>query len=130
MSIIRKKFVEHILKEEGRRFIRNQGREIRAKLNFHTHRLIQDRKEDVQSADSMDGQLTITVPDYARLLDLRKNTRGKNDKRRTRKGYQIYNRFAFGHYYGIAFRLQHDFTDEVRIALKKQWEKGDVESNG
>lgn len=126
MSIIRKKFVEQILKEEGRRFIRNQGREIRAKLNFHTHRLIQDRKEAVQSPDAMDGQLTITIPDYTRLLDLRKNTKGRTDKRKIKKGYQIYNRFAFGHYYGIAFRLQHDFTDEVRIAIKKQWEKGEL----
>lgn len=124
MSIIRKKFVEAILKEEGERLIRNQGREIRKKLHFHTHRLINDRSMKVTSSNDSDGQLSITFPSYLRLLDLRRNTRDRGSKRINRKGYQIYNRFALGHYYGIAFRLQNDFTEEVKEALVKKWQKG------
>lgn len=80
----------------------------------------------VNDGSNMDGELSIKVPHYNRLLDLRKNTRKKGEKRRSRKGYRIYNRFAFGHYYGIAFRLQHDFTEEVRIAIARQWKKGEL----
>lgn len=123
-SIIKKRFVNQVLTEEGARFIKNQGREIRKKLHFHTRRLINDRTVKVTSADDMDGQLAITVPHYARLLDLRKNTRTKdNGKRRSKKGYRIYNRFAFGHFYGIAFRLQHDLTEEVAEGIRRQWIK-------
>lgn len=129
MSIIKKRFVEHILKEEGDRFLKNQGREIRKQLHFHSKRLINERVAEVSGGDGLDGQLSISFMSYLRLLDLRKNTRGKSDKRITRKGYQIYNRFAMGHYYGIAFRLQNDFTDEMAASIKSEWQKGGL-SNG
>lgn len=124
MSIIRKEFVRQVLQEEGKRFHRNQGREIHKKLHFHTRRLINQREVSVSTDADMDGQLSIKVPHYNRLLDLRKNTRKKGEKGRERKGYRIYNRFAYGHYYGIAFRLQYDLTDEVQLAIRRQWQKG------
>lgn len=124
MSIIRKRFVAQVLKEEGDRFLKNQGREIRKQLHFHTKRIVNERVTKVTSGDAMDGQLSISFVSYLRLLDLRKNTRSRSTNRITRKGYQIYNRFAMGHYYGIAFRLQNDFTDEMAASIKKEWEKG------
>lgn len=123
-SIIKKRFVEQVLNDEGRRFIRNEGREIRKQLQFHTKRLFNDRKAEVTTGDDMDGKLSITVPHYTRLLDLRKKTKIKGEKRkRSAKGYRIYNRFAYGHFYGIAFRLQHDFTEEVAQGIRRQWQK-------
>ncbi len=123
-SIIKKRFVEQVLNDEGRRFLRNEGREIRKQLQFHTKRLFNDRKAEVTTDDDMDGKLSITVPHYARLLDIRKKTNTKGEKhKRPVKGYRIYNRFAYGHFYGIAFRLQHDFTNEVAQGIRQQWKK-------
>jgi len=124
MSIIKQRFVQMVLKEEGERFLRNQGRELRKQLHFHTKRIINERDASVSSGDAMDGQLSISFVAYLRLLDLRRNTKKKGSRGTSRRGYRIYNRFAMGHYYGIAFRLQNDFTDEVALAIRRQWQKG------
>ncbi|WP_313265092.1 hypothetical protein [Sphingobacterium sp.] len=123
MSTLKKLFIRSVLQEEGKRFLSNQGREIRAKLNFHTRRLMDDRTAHATgSNDRFDGKLVITFPAYLRLLDAKRNIKDKNGKR-SRKGYQIYNRFAMGYYYAIAHRLQNDFTDDVALQLRRQWQR-------
>lgn len=123
MSIIEKKFVQQVLQDEGQRFLRNQGRELRKKLHFHTHRIINERSAKVTTSDTMDGKLTISMVAYLRLLDSRRNTKRRGSKARDRKGYQIYNRFAMGHFYAIAQRLQTDFTEKVRTAIRREWSR-------
>jgi hypothetical protein len=121
MSTLKKLFIRSILEDEGSRFLRNQGREIRAKLNFHTRRLFTDRKMNiVGGTNKYEGKLSISFPAYLRLLDAKRNPKGK-DGRKIRKGYQLYNRFAMGHYYAIAFRLQNDYTDEVALNIRRTW---------
>lgn len=127
MSIIEKKFIEHVLKEEGARYLKNQGREIRKQLEFHTKRLINDRSIRVYGSGEMAATLEITHPDYERFLDIRRDTlrrRRGAGKRKSKKGYRIHNRFVMGHYYAIAFRVQNDLTEDVRLMLKRQWLKG------
>ncbi|KKO90568.1 hypothetical protein AAW12_15940 [Sphingobacterium sp. Ag1] len=123
MSQLKKLFIRGVLEEEGRRYLSNQGREIRAKLHFHTRRLFNDRTMNVVSAsDRYEGKLIITFPNYLRLLDARRNVKDRTGKR-SRKGYQLYNKFAMGHYYAIAHRLQNDFTDDVALNLRRQWQQ-------
>ncbi|HWK58102.1 MAG TPA: hypothetical protein VNQ80_12220 [Parapedobacter sp.] len=127
MSIIERKFIQHVLKEEGARFLRNQGREIRKQLVFHTKRLINERTFQVNENGGMSATLEITHPSYQRFLDIRRDTVRKRKgagRRKSRKGYRIHNRFVMGHYYAIAFRVQNDLTDEVRLNIKRQWLKG------
>ncbi|GAA0885849.1 hypothetical protein GCM10009120_44480 [Sphingobacterium siyangense subsp. cladoniae] len=123
MSQLKKLFIRSILEQEGRRYLSNQGRELQAKLHFHTRRLFDDRTIGVvTSSNRYEGKLIITFPAYLRLLDAQRNTKDKSG-RRSRKGFQIYNKFAMGHYYAIAHRLQNDFTDEVALNLRRQWQQ-------
>lgn len=126
MSIIEKKFIQQVLEEEGARFLRNQGREIRKQLQFHTKRLINERSFKVIETPG-GGKLEITHPAYQRFLDIRRDTSRKRKgagRRKSRKGYRIHNRYVMGHYYAIAFRVQNDFTEEVRAVIQRQWKKG------
>lgn len=108
------------LEDEGKRLLKNQGKAIRKELEFHTHRLIQDRTAVASITGDSQATLKITHPAYQRFLDIRKGTRRKGGgKRRSRIGYQIHNRFMFGHYLAIANRMSVDFTEEVIQAIKK-----------
>jgi hypothetical protein len=71
----------------------------------------------------MQARLGLRFPDYLRLLDLRKRTKRKGSRGTDAKGYRIYNRFAQGHYYSIARRLQNDFTPEVQQVIRNSWGK-------
>lgn len=123
MSIIRKMFIKEILEDEGQRYLRNQGRALAKQLHFHSHRLIQERSVSVSADEDLDGKLSISSVAYLRFLDLRKPATKKSGKGKLNKGYQIYNRFAMGHYYSIAFRLQNDFTQEVSARIQESWYK-------
>lgn len=127
MSIIEKRFIEHVLREEGVRFLRNQGREIRKQLVFHTKRLINDRVARVYGTGDMSATLEITHPAYQRFLDIKQGTQRKRKgagKRKSAKGYRIHNRFVMGHYLSIAFRVQNDLTEEMRTLIRREWKKG------
>lgn len=122
MSITKTRFIQEVLQDEGKRFLRNQGREIRKQLHFHTHDIINERSVSVSSDGSLNGRLSIKLVAYLRLLDSRRNTKRKNGRGVNKRGYRIYNRFAMGHYYGIAFRIQNDFTDEVAADIRRRWQ--------
>lgn len=106
-------FIRDILKDEGRRFLKNQGLAIRRELKFHTYRLYLDRKAEVLS-QSHNNTLRITVPHYNRILDIKRPVKNKKGTKVSRKSRRIYNRFVMGAYYSIAFRASNDFTKEVR----------------
>lgn len=117
----------HVLKEEGARYLRNQGREIRKQLVFHTKRLINERQAKAIELPGLSAKLEVTHPDYERFLDIRRDTTRRRKgagRRKSKKGYRIHNRFVMGHYYAIAFRVQNDFTEETRQLIKRQWMKG------
>lgn len=118
MDIIKQKFIEDTLRDEGRRLKANQGRALRKVLKFHSHRIINDRKVEIVSTRSQNDTLRFTVPHYTRMLDIKKERRNKRGSGRSRKSFKIYNRFVMGAYYSIAHRLSNDFTEEVQRNIR------------
>jgi len=128
LAYIRKEFVKQILQQEGKELHDNQSKAIAKLLNFHSNRLMDDRSFTVTSNDDMDGQLTLTIPDYTRFLDIKPKAAATQNKythwrnRRRTTAFPIYNRFVLGHYYTIAYRLMYGLTEEVAAGIKKQFE--------
>lgn len=120
--IIKKAFVQKILREESQRLERNQGLEMRKLLHFHTGILERERDFKISTESGMDGQLRFKHKAYQRFLDLRKNPKIKNGRKIRKRNYPIHNRFVFGHYYVIANRLMVEFTNEVRDGIKREIE--------
>ena len=130
LALIRKEFVKQVLEEEGKELHDNQGKAIAKLLHFHTNRLYDERPYSVESADDMDGEFSMSIAGYGRALDIKpkNNQISAQDKythwrkRRRTKAFPIYNRFVFGHYYTIAYRLMYGMTDDVVAGMKKQFE--------
>ncbi len=128
-TLIKKAFVKKILTEEGETFDKNQSAAIGKLLNFHSHKLETGRSYSVTSGNELDGKLTMSIPAYGRVLDIKPknrkyssiNRKNLNDRRVKRKAYPIYNRFVFGHYNTIAYRLMYGLTNEVADNIKNQF---------
>lgn len=126
MDAIRDRFIENTLRDEGNRFIKNQGVAIKTATKSRTGNLIRNRKALV-SGTGANAKLQIDVPSYARFLDIRskfKRSRRGQSKRSSGKGLRIYNRFVMGHYYGLAERLQFGYTQETIDLIRSKWEGG------
>lgn len=130
LALIRKEFVKQVLQEEGQELHDNQGKAIAKLLHFHSNKLFDDRPFTVTSGDDLDGKYSSEIKFYGRILDIKPKNRKIQDqdkythwrKRRRTKAFPIYNRFVFGHYYTIAYRLMYGFTEEVAAGIKKQFE--------
>jgi len=133
LALIRKEFVKQVLKEEGKDLHDNQGKAIAKLLHFHSNRLFDERPISVTSGSDLDGELTLSIPAYGRFLDIKPKVDVVAEKfkhwrqRRRTKAFPIYNRFVFGHYYTIAYRLMYGLTEEVAAGIKQQFE---AENNG
>lgn len=131
LALIKKEFVKQILSEEGKELHDNQTKAIAKLLNFHSNRLMDDRPWKVEEgSEVLDGKYSFTIPVYGRFLDIKPRNRviQAQDKythwrqRRRSKAFPIYNRFVFGHYYTIAWRLMYGLTEEVAEGIKQQFE--------
>lgn len=130
LALIRKEFVKQVLEEEGKELHDNQGKAIAKLLHFHSERLYDDRPYDVKSNDAMDGELSTSIAGYGRVLDIKPKNRplsavdkySQSRKKRRTRSFPIYNRFVFGHYYTIAYRLMYGLTEDVAAGIKKQFE--------
>lgn len=120
MDLIKKKFVGKVLHEEGERLIRNQGTILYKRLTFREGVLRNSRGISVRDGDTIDGELTFKHVDYERFLDMKRKVKNKRGEDRTRKGYNIHNRFTYGTYHAIAMRLMNDLTDEVREGIRNE----------
>lgn len=119
MDIIKTKFIQQTLRDEGRRFIRNQGIAIRKELDFHTGNTLKNRSTKVTGTT-----LEIDIPLHVRFLDIRKDTTKKRKgqgRRTSKKGYRIYNRFKEGHKLSLASRLANDFTQEMVTDIRRNF---------
>lgn len=117
MDLVKQKFIQNILRDEGRRFIRNQGNAMRVELQFHTGETFNRRSFAVSGTT-----LSISMPIHVRFLDIRKDTtrrRPGSGFRVSKKGYRIYNRFKEGHKIGLANRLATEFTDEIVADIRR-----------
>jgi hypothetical protein len=131
LALVRKQFVKQILQEEGKELHDNQGKAIAKLLHFHSNRLMEDRPYSVQSSDDMDGEFSTKIPAYGRFLDIKPKNRVIQEQsnythwrqRRRTKAFSVYNRFVFGEYYKIAWRLMYGLTEDVAEGIKKQFEQ-------
>lgn len=131
LALVRKEFVKQILEQEGKELHDNQGKAIAKLLHFHSNRLMDERPFHVESDDAMDGEFSISIAGYGRALDIKPKNRVIKEQskythwrqRRRMKAFPIYNRFVFGHYYTIAYRLMYGLTEEVAAGMKKQFEE-------
>lgn len=118
MDIIQQKFIGRVLRDEGKRFVRNQGYAIRKELLFHTGKTMNDRQ-----STASDTTLSLSMPIHVRFLDIKKNTTSKKKGsgfRSSKKGYRIYNRFKEGHKLSIANRLATEYTAEMIADIRKK----------
>lgn len=119
-NIIKQRFLEQILTEEGHKFLSGQTAAINKRLKFRSGTLLNERSFSVQSSADLSGKLSFRFPYYTRYLDMRRKVlTHDNLYMKEKKGYKIYNRFAMGTYYTIARRLSTELTDDVRQAIKE-----------
>lgn len=121
MSYIKDEFIRQVLEDEARRYKSNQGIEMEKRLKFHTRRLIDHRTHEVSRTGELSARLKLTFPAYERFLDMkRKVKRNKKTKaKKIKQGYRIHNRFVWGHYNSIAYRLSNEFSAELAEQIKK-----------
>lgn len=117
--------------------VRYQGVEMQKRLKFHTRRLYNDRKVNVNAPGDLSGIFEFTFPIYERFLDMELRRRPlpgpkaytKDGRLRIRQpleekreGYTMHNRFIYYRYNRIASLLMYGFTDEVANQIKKDFE--------
>lgn len=106
------RFIGDTLRDEAQRLLKNQALAMTKELKFHTSDIIDERKAEVKNTGPVNATLELAFTPYTRQLDIKKERNGKL------KSYRIYNRFVWGHYYAIAYRLMYDLTDEVRNNIR------------
>lgn len=119
-SSVEQRFVEEILAHEGARLLKNQEAALAARLHFHSRNIVDRRAAEVSGGAAYSGQLALTHTAYERFLDLKTMKYGSKIVRRNRK---IHNRFIWGHFNSIAYRLANDFTQDVATRIRSELEK-------
>lgn len=114
-SIVQRNFIEQVLTQEGDRYLKNQETAMEALLNFHTHNIVDRREVRTETSADLSGKLVISHTAYERFLDMKALQYGNRVVRSNRK---IHNRYVWGTYYSIAYRLLNDFTDKVAAGIK------------
>lgn len=131
-SFVKREFVRERLTIEGQEMMDDQSKAIRKYLNYRTGHLMNNRTIKVSSSDDMDGDLHFTIPAYNRFLDITPKNRTRENtsnfeywkKRKARNSsFDVYNRWVFGRYYGLAYRLRYGLTEDVAAAIKANFIK-------
>lgn len=117
-SIVQQHFIEQVLTQEGDRYLKNQETAMEALLNFHTHNIVDRREVRTETSADLSGKLVISHTAYERFLDMKALQYGNQVVRSNRK---IHNRYVWGTYYSIAYRLLNDFTDKVAAGIKAKF---------
>lgn len=118
-SLVEQRFVEEILTNEGARLLTNQEAAFAARLHFHSKNIIARREAEVSAGAAYSGKLALTHTAYERFLDLKAMKYGSKIVRRNRK---IHNRFIWGHFNSIAYRLANDLTENVAVRIRSELE--------
>lgn len=117
-SIVQQYFIEQVLTQEGDRYLMNQETAMEALLKFHTHNIVDRREARTETNADLSGKLVISHTAYERFLDMKALQYGNRVVRSNRK---IHNRYVWGTYYSIAYRLLNDFTDKVAAGIKAKF---------
>nr|DAN86115.1 MAG TPA: hypothetical protein [Caudoviricetes sp.]DAS26254.1 MAG TPA: hypothetical protein [Caudoviricetes sp.] len=118
-SLVEQRFIEEILTSEGDRLLTNQEAAFAARLHFHSKNIVARRNATVTTGTEYSGKLALTHTAYERFLDLKAMKYGSKVVRRNRK---IHNRFIWGHFNSIAYRLGNDFTQNVAARIRAELE--------
>lgn len=118
-SIVEQRFTEEILTSEGARLLKNQESAFSARLHFRSKNIVDRRKAEVTSGTEYSGKLAISHMAYQRFLDLKAMKYGSKVVRRHRK---IHNRYIWGHFNSIAYRLANDLTQNVATRIRSELE--------
>lgn len=118
--IIEQRFVEKVLRHQGDRLMRNQGRALYVKARFRTGSMENRRSVSVSGDDNLNGELVFRHVNYERFLDMKRVVQMKNGKTRRKSGYGIHNRFVYGHFLAIAEQLSVGFTESVRNQIRNE----------
>lgn len=118
--IIEQQFVKKVLRHQGDRLLRNQGRSLYVKARFKTGRMEKDRDISVSGGDDLDGVLRFRHVDYERFLDMKRDVKIKNGKSRRKSGFRIHNRFVYGHYFAIAKQLSVGLTEGIKQQIRDE----------
>lgn len=121
-SLVEQRFVAEILSSEGARLLKNQQAAFAARLHFHSGNIVDRRRAEVTTDGQYSGMLTLTHTAYERFLDLKAMRYGSKIVRRNRK---IHNRFVWGHFNAIAYRLANDLTESLSDRLRTEIQKTD-----
>ena len=104
--------------QEGDRYLKNQEAAMSALLNFHTHNIVNRREVQSETGADLSGKLVISHTAYERFLDMKALQYGNRVVRSNRR---IHNRYVWGTYHSIAYRLLNDFTDKVITEIKAKF---------
>ncbi|MEG2063529.1 MAG: hypothetical protein RRY23_00160 [Alistipes sp.] len=118
-SLVEQRFVEEILTSEGARLLTNQEAAFSARLHFHSKNIVSRREAEVSAGAGYSGKLALIHTAYERFLDLKAMKYGSTVVRRNRK---IHNRFVWGHFNSIAYRLANDLTQNVANRIRSELE--------
>lgn len=118
-SLVEQRFVAEILTSEGERLLTNQEAAFSARLHFHSNNIVARRVAEVSAGADYSGKLALTHTAYERFLDLKAMKYGSKIVRRNRK---IHNRFIWGHFNSIAYRLANDLTRDVAARIRSELE--------
>ncbi|WP_455968316.1 hypothetical protein [Butyricimonas virosa] len=119
-KIVEQRFIEKVLRHQGDRLLRNQGRALYAKARFRSGQLDRGRSVSVSGDDNLNGELVFRHVDYERFLDMKRMVKMKNGKTRRKSGCKIHNRFTYGHFLAIAKQLSVGFTDSVKEKIREE----------
>lgn len=115
-SAVRSRFIRNVLQDEGEKMLQRQGEQIAARTTRRSGRLESTRQIQVRGSDgSLDGTLTFTHTAYERFLDMKRIAGRPTGSRK------IHNRFVMLTFGKIAWRLMHEFTDEMQRSLKQEF---------
>jgi hypothetical protein len=132
-SVLQKRFLSKVLKEEGTSILEKQTRVIDKDQLIVSRRLKVNREfKTAESPGDFSGTLSIRFPIYLRFLDMKpkpnrlRRLKGRvGSKQRVkakRKQYHLYNRIVFGHFSEIQKRLSYGLSDSVKVVLLEQYE--------
>ncbi len=122
-KFVKSKFIRETLKEQGDRLLKNQGAVMYKRIQYHTGALKKNRSISVSLAGKpLSGKLSFTHTTKERFLDMKRQVnRKRGTGKRMKRGYNVHNRFVFGHYYSIANQLMHGFTEEVAQSIRTRF---------
>ncbi|MCH8491078.1 MAG: hypothetical protein LAT81_14270 [Oceanicaulis sp.] len=119
-SILERKYLEKVLREEGKNIIDEQSAIIDSYDLIDTRIMRERRGFRFVETENADGTLEISFVKYLRFLDMTRRMQQHSVQPKLRKSLGIYNRIIFGRFNEIQKRLRFGFTEQVKEQLRNE----------